>query len=397
MQSIAYIPGSNGAGNASQMTVQNVRAPGASDILVNTVSGVSTKFFASMGAPHTFTDPVTGETITIISEATAVDFAGHVDSGKLVIDAIAPGYVDTRGSLVGDIVVVRPTTEWANNIFNILNADHNDTGTHKDNTINPTGTVVDFAGIVAPAGWLLTYGQAVSRATYASLFNLLNPTLGTATISISSPGLVGFTAHGMKTGDAVYFTTTGALPTGVSANTQYFAIVMDANSFRLATSFANALAGTAINTTGSQSGVHTLRRSPFGVGDGTTTFNVPDLRGRAIAGNDQMGGVSANRLTNATGSLDGDVLGAAGGVESHNHRHASPVGYTSTSPRLIRDGEYQTFNASVGASASAAVVTTTFQNDGTGLTGAGLEWYTITSSSNSSVQPTLIMNKIIKT
>lgn len=144
MKSIAYIPGSNGAGNASQMTVQNVRSPGASDILVNTVTGVSTKFYGSMGAPHTFTDPVTSETITIISEATAVDFAGHVDTGKLVIDAIAPGYVDTRGSLVGDIVVIRPNTEWANNLFNVLGQSLNDDGTIKDTAITYQPTISDY-------------------------------------------------------------------------------------------------------------------------------------------------------------------------------------------------------------------------------------------------------------
>lgn len=144
MKSLAYIPASNQATNASQMTVQSVRSPGASDIIVNTVTGAPAKFYGSMGAPHTFTDPVTSEIITIISEATAVDFAGHLDSGKVVIDVIAPGYVDTRGSLVGDIVVIRPVTEWANNIFNVLSESHNDDGTLKESSITYEPTIKDF-------------------------------------------------------------------------------------------------------------------------------------------------------------------------------------------------------------------------------------------------------------
>jgi microcystin-dependent protein len=52
----------------------------------------------------------------------------------------------------------------------------------------------------------------------------------------------------------------------------------------------------------------------YGVGDGSTTFGLPDLRGRAVAGQDDMGGTSANRLTSP---IDGDTLGAAGGTESH--------------------------------------------------------------------------------
>jgi microcystin-dependent protein len=55
----------------------------------------------------------------------------------------------------------------------------------------------------------------------------------------------------------------------------------------------------------------------YGTGDGSTTFNLPDLRGRVVAGQDDMGGSSANRLTNQTGGLNGDTLGAAGGSETH--------------------------------------------------------------------------------
>lgn len=61
----------------------------------------------------------------------------------------------------------------------------------------------------------------------------------------------------------------------------------------------------------------TLVSTTFGVGDGTTTFNLPDLRGRVVAGKDDMGGASANRLTGLSGGLNGDTLGATGGEEAH--------------------------------------------------------------------------------
>ena len=51
----------------------------------------------------------------------------------------------------------------------------------------------------------------------------------------------------------------------------------------------------------------------YGSGDGSTTFNVPDMRGRVPAGKDNLGGVAANRLTS---SVAGATLGATGGVES---------------------------------------------------------------------------------
>lgn len=50
----------------------------------------------------------------------------------------------------------------------------------------------------------------------------------------------------------------------------------------------------------------------FGTGDGSTTFNVPDLRGRVLVGKDDMGGVAANRVTTGNEGLDGGTLAAAG-------------------------------------------------------------------------------------
>jgi len=44
--------------------------------------------------------------------------------------------------------------------------------------VSPAGTVSFFAGPVAPAGWLECNGAAVSRATYASLFAVIQTTHG---------------------------------------------------------------------------------------------------------------------------------------------------------------------------------------------------------------------------
>jgi len=57
----------------------------------------------------------------------------------------------------------------------------------------------------------------------------------------------------------------------------------------------------------------------WGAGDGSTTFNIPDLRGRVLAGLDSMGGTSANRLSSVISSM---TIGAVGGdqnLQSHGH------------------------------------------------------------------------------
>lgn len=77
------------------------------------------------------------------------------------------------------------------------------------------------------------------------------------TMTIAAPGVITWTGHGLTTGQQVQITTTGALPTGLTASTTYFWTKIDANSGKLSTTLANCAAGTFITTTGSQSGVHT--------------------------------------------------------------------------------------------------------------------------------------------
>ena len=155
----------------------------------------------------------------------------------------------------------------------------------------PAGSMIPYAASAAPAGWLLCYGQTVSRSSYAALF-------------------------------------------------------------------------LAIGTT-------------YGAGDGSTTFGLPDLRGRVIAGKDNMGGTAASRLTSP---VAGSTLGATGGAQSHTlttaempaHTHgASTTDYTGTLTSTI----------STGPNAGSSMVTGSTGGDG----------------AHNNVQPTFIANYIIKT
>jgi microcystin-dependent protein len=151
----------------------------------------------------------------------------------------------------------------------------------------PPGVILPFAGATAPDGFLLCYGQAVSRDTYSDLF-------------------------------------------------------------------------AAIGTT-------------YGAGDGSTTFNLPDLRGRVAAGKDDMGGSAANRITNAVSGIAATILGAAGGdqnMPAHVHGMLTRTDVTN--------------GGAAGAFASSVSnLGQTTQTAGTGTA--------------ANVQPTLILNHIIST
>lgn len=71
-------------------------------------------------------------------------------------------------------------------------------------------------------------------------------------------GAITETAHGYATGDVGQLTTSGSLPTGFSASTDYYVIKISDDSYALATSYANALAGTRVVPTAVGSGNQTL-------------------------------------------------------------------------------------------------------------------------------------------
>ena len=124
------------------------------------------------------------------------------------------------------------------------------------------------------------------------------------------------------------------------------------------------------------------------------------MRGRVIAGQDDMGGASANRLTDQTGGLNGDTLGGTGGSEthtlttaqlaSHTHTFSDTDSHTVSFPRTLIPGAANNSVNVDGSGQRHDEGTLTVSISGTtSSTGSG--------SAHNNVQPTIILNYIIKT
>jgi microcystin-dependent protein len=187
------------------------------------------------------------------------------------------GRKETNGSWVvpsvGDQIIVSADDENMTNVFWLRTDDVGGptgptgpvgaTGPIGSTSLGlPTGSITSFAGISAPTGWLLCFGQTLSRTTYSDLFAVLSTTYNTG-------------------------------------------------------------------------------------GEAGTDFRLPDLRGRVIAGQDDMGGISANRLTGQSGGVDGDVMGGTGGLETHTLTSAQMPTHTHTqnSHNHTQDSHNHTQNA----------------------------------------------------
>ncbi len=96
--------------------------------------------------------------------------------------------------------------------------------------INPTGLVEDTTNVFA--GEVKNGAAALADAVFTAE---------------ADTELCTSVAHGMLTGAGPYrITTDGAVPTGLAVQTNYWIIRVSADTFQLASSLANALAGTAV-------------------------------------------------------------------------------------------------------------------------------------------------------
>lgn len=150
--------------------------------------------------------------------------------------------------------------------------------------------------------------------------------------------------------------------------------------------------GQAISRT-TYSALFAVIGTTYGTGDGSTTFNIPDLRGRTVFGRDDMGGSAANRVTNAISGITAINLGAVGGdqnMQQHTHTQDAHTHTTQADGRRLAFLQTSGSNYDTGATSmnftgapgfAISSTTATNQNTGTG--------------NSQNMPPTIIMNWII--
>ncbi|NTE87196.1 hypothetical protein [Agrobacterium rubi] len=125
------------------------------------------------------------------------------------------------------------------------------------------------------------------------------PKVSVVTATIAAPGVISWPVHGLVAGAPVKFSTTGALPTGLTAGTTYYVVNPTTDAF----SVAATPGGAAITTTGTQSGVHTATTVPTGT--------VKYFYGIVMSANEQGGGANTARLLQGNIEINSAVLTVA--------------------------------------------------------------------------------------
>jgi len=201
------------------------------------------------------------------------------------------------------------------------------------------GFVVPYVGSSAPTGWLLCDGSAVSRSTYSALFALAGTSFGAgdgsttfnlpdlrartiigagtgtkvATFSsrasnvITVTGLTNASNNEFQTGQAVTYVTSGSAIGGLVTSTVYYVIRLSNTTFSLATTLANAQAGTVITLSSD--------------GTGTQTFTQTlTARSRGDTGGEENHAMTPTELVAHTHSINhGSSSGGGSGIVSNGN------------------------------------------------------------------------------
>lgn len=175
---------------------------------------------------------------------------GTVNVGDILTDDAATSYGTVIALGTGNVVLTKITGAW---------------GTPGDLKVGIT-VVGTFTAAPVTDGASTSLLHAQYKNLVADLYRADIQKVGenTVTMTIATPAVVSWTGHGLQASDKIKFSTSGALPTGVTAGTTYYVLAtgLATDTFR----FSASDGGAAVNTSGSQSGTHTCI-----VGDGSAS------------------------------------------------------------------------------------------------------------------------------
>ena len=202
----------------------------------------------------------------------------------------------------------------------------------------------------------------IAIETSSTTFNVAPASVNTNTEEIT------ISSHGLTTGDQLTYTQGTAGIGGIATGNNYYAIVIDASTIKLAVSEANATAGTAIDLT--SQGTGTQQFTTQGIAVSYILENDLDSQYLAFAPNSGYTFAISSLIVGSSTTARGSVTSYNDGAVYQYNISTAGSGYTTSSETLTISAPDDTLNG-VQAAATAnilngSVVSVTITNIGKG-------------------------------
>ena len=120
------------------------------------------------------------------------------------------------------------------------------------------GTAIDITGAGNNSQTFTSESTGTTSTVATSAVTISTPTVATTAVSTTDDSIT-LSGHGYSTGDVIkYRAQSGTAIAGLTDEVEYFVIRVDANTFKLATTSANATAGTQVDLTGTGNNAQTF-------------------------------------------------------------------------------------------------------------------------------------------
>lgn len=354
-------------------------------------------------------DPVAAGTVDYYVPSTSTRKTVWLNASKatpstnpVVLDAA--GRPQPTGQTFGD-GTYRQVVKDANGLV-IWDAVTNSTGGGGATPVVPTvgdglvvGSILPWSGLAAPTNYVFAYGQAISRTAFP---------LYMSTVTISTNLIC---TSGLNVLSGIADTSQIHIGTPVEASCVAPGTTVTNVSTTSVTVSSNATISTGL----------AAKFFPFGNGDGSTTLNVPDLRGRVLAGRNNMGGTASSTLTSAFFGPQGpNAQGSVGGAQIHNltanengphnhdvffidpgHTHGTTAAgggaalFSAGGTQAFASGSFATSSVTGGFTINSALTGGSVASAASGGTG-NITAFSGSGQSFSIVQPTAMINYVTK-
>ena len=356
---------------ASTIDTGNV-VGGRYKIVVASDTGASNSFTLSVGGVSASTKTLATSGVDVSNDRITLTGHGYATGDVVTYDA-------NGGTAIAGLADATS--------YHVIRVDDNTISLATSASNASGGTTIDITGTGNNTQTFTSESIGTTSTVATSDVTTSTPTVATTAVSTANDTIT-LSSHGYSTGDVVkYSAESGTAIAGLTDGVEYFVISVDANTFKLATTSANATTGTPVDLTGTGNAAQTLTGNAddsitisshgyvtgdklfYSASGGTALGGLTDATVYSVIRVDNNSFKLATTSANAAAGINIDLTGTGNGSQTFRGPANSFLGTTAVSTTAdtltmtghnYSSGDVITYNANGGTAIGGLVDATSY-------------------------------------